>query len=408
MNNFLFEEDKISPKSRKKKSEEETPTPEQVRKMIDVKVGDFSAEIPESALSTVVAFIRELLKADMNTDDVINLLMTQIENDGRHSNDKIALIRGILGAIGKKYGPDFINKVPATFPFLAAEDADSYPLSELDADSITLLNYGKDRIGRGEAAIPLLFGIDKFAADDDPDEGKGTKSYDLVYKGQAADIKDYRNLVGGKLVDQGLLRIGGPSSSNVISEGNVLFKENSIDFLHNLKVEDFTGFAAGSEAVINAFKNALTELSAKKLALMTKADIKKELDDGVAAITEVLDSAVQNVITEKYPGGFFTIDESNISIVPGSGFEFYACKADKRVVIAPVSARKFKNGLKGNVTKKTDEVIKFLEKKTGKPVEEGTIADLTANQPDEQETSQQQPAQQDIAESLLRSLIRSL
>lgn len=407
MNEFLIE-DQGPPKRRKKKSDGAAPAADQVRKMVDVRVGDFSAEIPESALDTVVSFIRELLKADMNTDDVINLLMTQIENDGRHSPDKIDLIRRILDSIGKKYGPDFINKVPATFPFLAAEDADSYPMSELDADSLTLLNFSKDRIGRGEAAIPLLFGIDKFAVDDDPDEGKGTKSYDLVYKGKAADIKDYRNLADGKLVDQGRLRIGGPSSTNVIDEGNDLFKESSIAFLRNLKVEDFTGFSAGAAAVVKAFKNSLTELPAKKIELMTKADVEKELDDGVAAIADVLDSAVQNVLDDKYPGGLFTIDNTSISIVPGSGFEFYSCGADKRILMAPVSARRFKNGLRRNVSNKIDDVIEFLTQKTGKPVEEGTIADLAANQPDGGEAVQLEPAQQDITETLLRRLIRSL
>jgi hypothetical protein len=406
MKNFLFE-DQLPAKKGKKKAETSISAEEQIRRMVDVKVGDFSAEIPESALQTVVDFIRELLKADMNTEDVINLIMTQVENDGSKNSQEIDTIRNVLKAIDQKYGADFINKIPTTFPFLAAVGADSYPLSELDPESLALMNYGKDRIGRGEVAIPLLFGIDKFAADDDRDEGKGTKSYDLVYQGKEADIKDYRNLVNGKLVDQGLLRIGGPSSQLVIKEGNELFEESSIDFIRYLKVEDFPGMADGAGSVIKAFKNGLSGLSSKKLALMTRQDVKKELDNAVIEIVEILDSAVQNVITAKYPGGFFTIDETSVKIVPGSGFEFYSCKkADKRIVLSPVENRTFKKGLQKKIDQKIEDVTKFIESKTGKPVDAGTIEDLGATQ----EPNAAEPAAEDqlTAESLLRSLIRSL
>jgi len=49
MKNFLFE-DQAPEKKRKKKEAIEVSAEEQIRRMIDVKVGDFSAEIPESAL----------------------------------------------------------------------------------------------------------------------------------------------------------------------------------------------------------------------------------------------------------------------------------------------------------------------------------------------------------------------
>lgn len=409
MKNFLFEE-QAPEKKRKKKDVSEVLPEEQIRRMIDVKVGDFSAEIPESALQVVIDFIRELLKADMNTEDVINLIMTQVENDGSKNEQEINIIRNVLKAIDQKYGADFINKIPTTFPFLAAMGSDSYPLSELDPESLALMNYGKDRIGRGEVAIPLLFGIDKFAADDDRDEGKGTKSYDLVYQGKEADIKDYRNLVNGKLVDQGLLRIGGPSSQLVIKEGNDLFKESSIDFVRNLKVEDFPGMSDGADAIIKTFKNNLTDIASKKLALMTRKDVKKELDNAVTEIVEILDAAVQNVITTKYPGGFFTIDEEKVKIVLGPGFEFYSCKkADKRIVLSPVEDRKFKNGLQKKIEQKIDEVVSFIEAKTGKPVDSGTIEDLTGSQETENdEEAPVEPVTQPVTEALLRKLIRSL
>jgi len=409
MKNFLFE-DQSPEKKRKKKEVIEASPEEQIRRMVDVRVGDFAAEIPESALQTVVDFIRELLKADMNTEDVINLIMTQVENDGSKNKQEIEIIRSVLNAIDQKYGADFINKIPATFPFLAAMGSDSYPLSELDSESLALMNYGKDRIGRGEVAIPLLFGIDKFAADEDRDEGKGTKSYDLVYQGKEADIKDYRNLVNGKLVDQGLLRIGGPSSQLVINEGNELFKESSIDFIRYLNVEDFPGMADGANAVITAFTNSLSDISSKKLALMTRQDVKKEIDNAVTEIVEILDAAVQNIITKKYPGGFFTIDEECVKIVPGSGFEFYSCKkSDKRIVLSPVENRKFKNGLQKKVNQKIEEVISAIESKTGKPVDEGTIEDLARDRaPASDEVKTDEPDVAPITEALLRRLIRSL
>jgi len=405
MKNFLFE-DQTPEKKRKKKEVSAVSPEEQIRRMIDVKVGDFSAEIPESALQAVVDFIRELLKADMNTEDVINLIMTQVENDGSKNDQEISIIRNVLKSIDQKYGADFINKIPATFPFLAAMGSDSYPLSELDAESLALMNYGKDRIGRGEVAIPLLYGIDKFAADDDRDEGKGTKSYDLVYQGKEADIKDYRNLVNGKLVDQGLLRIGGPSSQIVIKEGNELFKESSIDFVKYLKVEDFPGMADGADAIIKVFNSSLSDISSKKLALMTRQDVKKELDNAVTEIVEILDSAVQNVITAKYPGGFFTIDDKSVKIVPGSGFEFYSCKkADKRIVLSAVENRTFKKGLQKKIDQKIEDVISFITSKTGKEVDAGTIEDLQVRQePAESEPVGDQP----ITEALLRRLIRAI
>jgi hypothetical protein len=403
----LLFEDQSTAKKGKKKAETGISVEDQIRRMIDVKVGDFSAEIPESALQTVVDFIRELLKADMNTEDVINLIMTQVENDGSKNSQEIDTIKNVLKAIDQKYGADFINKIPTTFPFLAAAGADSYPLSELDPESLALMNYGKDRIGRGEVAIPLLYGIDKFAADDDRDEGKGTKSYDLVYQGKEADIKDYRNLVNGKLVDQGLLRIGGPSSQLVIKEGNELFKESSIDFVKYLRVEDFPGMADGADAIIKVFNNSLADISSKKLALMTRQDVKKELDNAVTEIVELLDSAVQNVITAKYPGGFFTIDEEHVKIVPGSGFEFYSCKkADKRIVLSPVENRTFKKGLQKKIDQKIEEVTSFIAAKTGKPVDAGTIEDLGVDQ----ELKKAEPSTEDqlISEALLRRLIRAL
>jgi len=342
----------------------------------------------------------------MNTEDVINLIMTQVENDGSKNDQEIGIIRNVLKAIDQKYGADFINKIPTTFPFLAAMGSDSYPLSELDAESLALMNYGKDRIGRGEVAIPLLYGIDKFAADNDRDEGKGTKSYDLVYQGKEADIKDYRNLVSGKLVDQGLLRIGGPSSQLVIKEGNELFKESSIDFVRYLKVEDFPGMTDGADSVIKYFENSLSDISDKKLMLMTRQDVKKELDNAIIEIVEILDTAVQNVITAKYPGGFFTIDDESVKIVPGSGFEFYSCKkADKRIVLSSVENRTFKKGLQKKIDQKIEDVISFITDKTGKAVDTGTIEDLGSRQ----EPAESYPAgDQPIAEVLLRRLIRAI
>ena len=64
---FLFEDqdtEVVQKRKRKKKVAEERPAEEEIRRRIDVSVGDFSAQIPESALDTVVAFIRELLMAD--------------------------------------------------------------------------------------------------------------------------------------------------------------------------------------------------------------------------------------------------------------------------------------------------------------------------------------------------------
>lgn len=405
MKNFLFEEQDLL-KKRKKKVEVTSAAVDQIRKMVDIKVGDFAAEIPESALETVISFIRELLKSEMDTSDVINLILTQIRNDGSKNEEEIDLIERVLKSIDSKYGADFINKIPSTFPFLAAMGADQYPLSDLDTESLALMNYGKDRIGRGEVAIPLLFGIDKFAADEDRDEGKGTKSYDLVYQGKEADIKDYRTLVRGKLVDQGLLRIGGPSSLRVIDEGDGLFKESSIEFVRPLKVEDFPGMDDGANKIIELFKKSIDDLNSKKLSLLTKKDIKKELDDAVVEIVSMLDNAVQNVITEKYPGGFFTIDDENIKVVPGSGFEFYACKKNsKRVVLSPVENRTFKKGLQKKIDQKIVDVVQYIESKTGKPVEEGTIEDLAVAQEEPAEGPNQEAQ---IAESLLRKLIRSL
>jgi hypothetical protein len=186
---FLFEEQEPEPKSKRKKVADSNLSDEQIRRMVDVNIGEFSAKIPESALETVISFIRELLMADMNTDDVIELIITQVSESGRSASE-VDLIRKILRAIDDKFDPEFINKIPATFPFLAAMGADEFSLSELDRESMALLDFGSGHIGRGEVAIPLLFGIDKFAADNDADEGKGTKTYDLVYNGKEADIKD--------------------------------------------------------------------------------------------------------------------------------------------------------------------------------------------------------------------------
>lgn len=371
MRDYLNEEDsEISPAKRKKKKVD-TEKSEQIRQYVDIKIGDFEEKIPESALEVVISFIRELLMSEMDTKSVIKLIMTDEKLSGK-PDDEIELIERILHALDDKYDPTFINKIPASFPFLAAMGSNSYPLSGLDAQSLSLLNFQKGQTGRGEIAIPLLFGIDKFATDDD-DEGKGTKTYDLVYDGKRADIKDYRNVVKGELKNSGLIRIGGPSSAAVRDLGDDLLSKNPIDMIKDLKVKNFTGMEEAANFIVSRFKSEIGGLPASKIEILSVRDLKKELFDAADGIIKDLDDAVQTVIKDKYDGGFFTIDETEIKIVQGDGFEFYACKPDGRIVIAPVASRKFEKGLKSSLEKKIPDIVSYVEKKTGKPVESGEI-----------------------------------
>ena len=408
MKNYLFEAQIAAKRGKKQAAVNVTPE-EQIRRMIDVRVGEFSAEIPESALDTVIAFIRELLKADMNTSAVIDLILTQVKESGR-TPAEVEKIRSILNAIDKKFDPDFINKIPATFPFLAAVGKDAYQLSDLDADSLTLLNFHKKKIGRGEVAIPLLFGIDKFANDED--EQKGTNSYDLVYDGKKADIKDYRTDTGGKLKDTKELRLGEPASDAFNEKANAGFQGSAVGFVKNLQAEDFISQQTGADKLIELFKEDLNDVSLGKLKLMTKSDVKKEINDAIAEIVRILDDAVHDTIEEKYPGGFFTITEKEIKIVLSTGFVFNRFPGAKRLTVSPssdVNASNFSKGLLQQVTARLDDVYALIEEKSGKEIESGTIDDIVKKvQAADQESESSNDQQQEIVESLLRRLIRSI
>lgn len=423
---FLFEDEdtELVPKrARKKKVAEETPAEKEIRRMIDVSVGEFSAQIPESALDTVVAFIRELLMADMNTTDVIELILTHVRESGR-SAQEIELISKILNAIDKKFDPEFINKIPSTFPFLAAVGQDAYALSNLKPESLALLNFNKKKIGRGEVAIPLLWGIDKFAADDDTEQ-KGINSYDLVYKGQRADIKDYRTDTGGKLKDTKELRLGEPASDLFIENANQGFDSSPIKFVKNLEAADFTSQQTGSDKIVELFIDQLRSLSIKKLKLMTKSDVEKELNDAIDSIIKILDTAVRDTIGTEYPGGFFTISELEIRIVHNTGFGFNRLPGGKRLVVSSVSDENpltnFGKGLRQQVNNRLESIYGVIEAKTKRPMNSGTIQDVIKKTQDAEQEGQaqgalptvQQPessdaAQEEITEALLRRLIRSL
>lgn len=427
MKNFLFEEvqEPAQKRKRNKKVAEETPAEEQIRRMIDVSVGDFSAQIPESALDTVIAFIRELLMADLNTSDVIELILTQVREGGR-SQAEVELIEKILRAIDKKFDPEFINKIPSTFPFLDAVGKDVYPLASLNPESLALLNFHKKKIGRGEVAIPLLFGIDKFAADDDTDQ-KGINSYDLVYNGQRADIKDYRKDTGGKLIDSKELRLGEPASDAFTDSATAGLASSPIAFVKDFAPKDFASQQAGANALIEAFKEQLDKIAPKKLGLMTKSDVKKELSDAVKNISQILDKSVRDVIEEKYPGGFFTITTTEIRIVQSAGFGFNRLTGGgKRLNVSPITeanpVTNFAKGLQQQVDNRLASVYEFIEAKTKKQIDDGTIDDVIKNaqaadqetnlasmeQPVEREPAEDTEQQQSITETLLRRLIRSL
>jgi len=423
---FLFEDqdtEVVQKRKRKKKVAEERPAEEEIRRMIDVSVGDFSAQIPESALDTVVAFIRELLMADMNTADVIELILTHVRESGRSAQD-IELISKILKAIDKKFDPEFINKIPSTFPFLAAVGQDAYSLSSLNPESLTLLNFNKKKIGRGEVAIPLLWGIDKFAADDDTEQ-KGINSYDLVYKGQKADIKDYRTDTGGKLKDTKELRLGEPASDLFIEKANQGFASSPIKFVKNLEAADFTSQQTGADKIVELFIDELKTISIKKLKLMTKSDVEKEINDAINNIIKILDTAVRDTISTEYPGGFFTITELEIRIVLSTGFGFNRLPGGKRLVVSSVSDENpltnFGKGLQQQVSSRLASIYEFIEAKTKKSMGSGTIQDVIkktqdadqenktpAAPPPVQQPAQSDAAQEEITESLLRRLIRSL
>ena len=424
---ILFEEQEVSAPRRKRKSTQDSPAEEQIRRMVDVKVGEFSAEIPESALSTVISFIREILMAEMKTEDVIELIITQVKESGKTA-DEVEKIRKILNAINDKFDPEFVNKIPSTFPFLAAVDKSSFSLSELDPDSLSLLNFSKKQIGRGEVAIPLLFGIDTFVAAGDEDENrKGTKTYDLVYNGKTADIKDFRTETGGKLRLTNELRLGGPASGLFVTKANEGFDGSSIRFLRSLRADDFSGQAEGAAKIINAFKAVLAKMSLNKLKLMTQRDIKKEIvEDAVSEVVSILDKAARDTIEEKYGGGLFVINDEAIKVITSEGFSFKRLPGgatNARLVVAPENLNLFKNGLQKEITQRLDTLYDYIEGKTGKPADTGEIQDIgQGKQAPKGEQSQEpdtepveatpdvepEPQEQPIAEMLLRRLIRSL
>ena len=407
---FLFEEEELEKPRRKKKSDEK-----EIRKMVDVKVGEFSASIPESALKTVIAFIRELLMADMNTDDVIELIITQVKANGKPDED-VEKIRKILLAIKEKFDPEFINKIPTTFPFLAAVGKDSYLLKDLNPESLALLNYSKKQIGRGEVAIPLLFGIHTFVDPEDKSK-KGTNAYDLIYNGNYADIKDFRTETNGKLVLTNEIRLGEPASKDFIDAANAVLAKNSNAVVNKLQAEDFVSQSAGAKKIVDALKQTLEKLSINKLKLMTHNDVKKELDDAITEITGILDTAASSTITTKYPGGFFTIDKDAIKIIQGSGFGFKRLPGGSRLVVAPTGLSLFKNGLKNEIDLRLDEVYTFIEEKTDAQMDTGEIEDIMSTEvPEESPDAGQEPEdmsepvedEQPITEMILRRLIRAL
>jgi hypothetical protein len=338
---------------------------------VDIVIGSgedkFQEKIPKSTLGLVVTFIRELLRDQMDPEDVIKLIMADPRVSLRKDEDK-TLIGDVLKALSEKYDSSFINKIPVTFPFLAAVGKTSYDLAGLDEPSKLLLNSKADQIGRGEIAIPLLFGIKTFKDPNEKVKKGGTSAYDLVLNGKRCDIKDFRNEIDGELKDTKLLRVGGPAGKLIRAKGNASLKSASNKYLHELRVEDFSGMKAAAEAILECVKSYLLDLSAAEIAVQTQGSVKQLIGLWAGEILSYLDKAVQDAITEKYDGGFFTIDSSKIELVPGSGFDFYACKSsDQRIVISRSTEDVFRSGLLAQLNSMFDEkIVKHLEKEPGK------------------------------------------
>jgi hypothetical protein len=351
---------------------------------IDIVIGKgedkFQEKIPKSTLGLVVTFIRELLKDQMDPKDVIKLIMTDPRVSSRKPED-VTLIGEILEALSEKYDSSFINKIPVTFPFLAALNKTTYDITNLDEPSRALLNTKADQIGRGEIAIPLLFGIKTFKDPKEVVKKGGTSSYDLVLNGKRCDVKDFRNeSKKGGLVDTDLLRVGGPAGKLIRAKGNASLKSASNKYLKELRVEDFSGMRAGAEALIGCVNSYLRDLSVDEHNVQTRSSIKNLIGTWANEVLSYLDKAVHESITEKYDGGFFTISSSTIDLVPGTGFDFYACKSsDQRIIVERSGVDIFRNGLIDQLNNMFDEkIVKYLENEVGRSI---TTVDKNDSEP---------------------------
>ena len=386
---------------------------------VDIVIGKgddkFQEKIPKSTLGLVVSFIRELLKDQMDPKDVIKLIMAD-PRVAERSEEDVAEIEKILVALSEKYPASFINKIPVTFPFLGAVGKTEYALSNLDTPSTDLLNAKTNLIGRGEIAIPLLFGISTFK-DPGAKVKKGTEPYDLIMGGKRCDIKDFRNEEGrsGALEDTDFLRLGGPAGKSMRSKGDNDLRMSKNEFISELRVEDFSGMKAGSEAILSCVKAYLHTLSDDELSVQTKGSLKRLTGMWANEILNILDKATSDAITEKYDGGFFTIDTAKITLVPGSGFEFYACKSsDQRIIISKANSDIFRKGLLSQLNKQFDEeVIGFLEREIGKPLtatEQGDEESIIAPRPEKKPATPEEPEQaaeptEDLTEMIIRRLL---
>ena len=385
---------------------------------IDIVIGKgedkFQEKIPKSTLGLVVTFIRELLKDQMDPKDVIKLIMADPRVSSRKPED-VTLIGEILEALSEKYDSSFINKIPVTFPFLDAVGKTTYDIANLDQASTTLLNTKADQIGRGEIAIPLLFGIKTFKDPREVVKKGGTSSYDLVLNGKRCDIKDFRNEVKKELLETELLRVGGPAGKLIRSKGNASLKSASNKYLHELRVEDFSGMKAGATVIIDCVKSYLLDLSDDELNVQTRSSIKLLVGTWANEILSYLDKAVHETITEKYDGGFFTIDSSKIDLVPGTGFDFYACKSsDQRIIIERSGADIFRSGLLAQLNNMFDkEIVEYLEKESGRKItttDQNDSEPIKAPRPEKKpEPVDAQPAQEpESAEALTEMIIKRL
>jgi len=386
---------------------------------IDIVIGKgedkFQEKIPKSTLGLVVTFIRELLKDQMDPKDVIKLIMADPRVSSRNPED-VALIGEILAALSEKYDSSFINKIPVTFPFLDAVGKTTYDITNLDQASAALLNTKADQIGRGEIAIPLLFGIKTFKDPREVVKKGGTSSYDLVLNGKRCDIKDFRNeSKKGGLVDTDLLRVGGPAGKMIRAKGNASLKSASNKYLHELRVEDFSGMKAGATVIIDCVKSYLLDLSDDELNVQTRSSIKLLIGTWANEILSYLDKAVHETITEKYDGGFFTIDSSTIDLVPGTGFDFYACKSsDQRIIVERAGVDIFRSGLLDQLNNMFDkEIVEYLEIEAGRKItttDQNDSEPITAPRPEKKsEPVDAQPAQEpESAEALTEMIIKRL
>jgi len=339
---------------------------------IDIVIGKgkdkFQERIPKTTLGLVVTFIRELLRDQMDPKDVIKLIMTDPSVSSR-APAEVTLIGQVLEALSEKYDSSFINKIPVTFPFLAAVNKTEYDITNLDAPSKELLDTKADQIGRGEIAIPLLFGIKTFKELND--KKGGTSSYDLVFKDKRCDVKDFRNeSKKGGLVDTDLLRVGGPAGKLIRAKGNASLKSASNKYLKELRVEDFSGMRAGAEAIIGCVNSYLLDLSVAEHNVQTRSSIKDLIGKWANEVLSYLDKAVHESITEKYNGGFFTISSSKIKLMPGTDFDFYACKSsDQRIIVERSGVDIFRNGLIDQLNNMFDEkIVKYLENEAGRSI----------------------------------------